>query len=300
MKYVNILMAVASEYWAIQSEKLEQIVAFLALQAAGDKLSAEEIEARISRQTQRDVARREGTVAVLPLRGVIANRMSLMSDISGGTSTEGFGRAFDMAMADDAVKAIVLDVDTPGGVVSGTDELAAKIFAARGAKPIVAHVNSTAASAGYWIASAADEMVLNPSAEVGSIGVLGIYEDVSAALEKAGVRKTIISAGKYKAEGSPFSPMSEEAIAHRQARVDHYYDVFVRRVASNRNVSLSAVREGFGMGRTVTAAAAVSEKMADSIATLEETLNRFGASAAPAASRRPVARERRALALLDL
>lgn len=300
MKYVNILMAVASEYWAIQSEKLEQIVAFLALQAAGDKLSAEEIEARISRQTQRDVARREGTVAVLPLRGVIANRMSLMSDISGGTSTEGFGRAFDMAMADDAVKAIVLDVDTPGGVVSGTDELAAKIFAARGAKPIVAHVNSTAASAGYWIASAADEMVLNPSAEVGSIGVLGIYEDVSAALEKAGVRKTIISAGKYKAEGSPFSPMSEEAIAHRQARVDHYYDVFVRRVASNRNVSLSAVREGFGMGRTVTAAAAVSEKMADSIATLEETLNRFGASATPAPSRRPVARERRALALLDL
>lgn len=300
MKYANILMAVASEYWAIQPEKLEQIVAFLALQASGDKLSAEEIEARISKQAQRDVARREGAVAVLPLRGVIANRMSLMSDISGGTSSEGFGRAFDLAMADDGVKAVVLDVDTPGGVVSGTDELAGKIFAARGRKPIVAHVNATAASAGYWIASAADEMVLNPSAEVGSIGVLGIYEDVSAALEKAGVRKTIISAGKYKAEGSPFSPMSEEAIAHRQSRVDHYYDAFVRRVASNRGVSLAAVREGFGQGRTVTAQAAIGEKMADSIATLDETLNRFGASAAPTSARRPVAREKRALALAAL
>lgn len=297
MKYANILMAVASEYWAIQPEKLEQIVAFLALQAAGDKLSASELEARLTKQVQRDVARRDGAVAILPLRGVIANRMSLMNDISGGTSSEGFGRAFDAAVADSDVKAIVLDVDTPGGVVSGADELSAKIFAARGTKPIVAHVNATAASAGYWIATAADEMVLSPSAEVGSIGVLGIYEDVSAALEMAGVRKTIISAGKYKAEGSPFSPMSEEAAAHRQSRVDHYYDVFVRRVASNRNVSLAAVREGFGMGRTVTAEAAIGERMADSIATLEETLNRFGATAAPAPSRRPLQREKRALAL---
>lgn len=297
MKYANILMAVASECWAIQPEKLEQIVAFLALQAAGDKLSAEDIEARITKQAQRDVARRDGAVAILPLRGVIANRMNLMSDISGGTSSEGFGRAFDAAVAASDVKAIVLDVDTPGGVVSGTDELAAKIFAARGTKPIIAHVNATAASAGYWIASAADEMVLNPSAEVGSIGVLGVYEDVSAALERAGVRKTIISAGKYKAEGSPFAPMSEEALAHRQSRVDHYYDAFVRRVAANRNVSLAAVREGFGQGRTVTAEAAIGEKMADSIATLEATLNRFGASAAPQPSRRPVQREKRALAL---
>ncbi|PZQ79295.1 MAG: peptidase S49 [Ancylobacter novellus] len=296
MKYANILMAVANEYWAIQPEKLEQIVAFLSLQAAGDKLSAEEIEARISKQAERDVARSEGSVAVLSLRGVIANRMSMMSDISGGTSSEGFGRAFDAAVADSSVKAIIIDTDTPGGVVSGADELSSKIFAARGTKPIIAHVNATNASAGYWITSAADEIVLSPSAEVGSIGVLGVYEDVSAALEKAGIRKTIISAGKYKAEGAPFAPMSEEAIAHRQGRVDHYYDVFVRRVAANRGVSLATVREGFGLGRTVTAQAAVGEKMADSIATLEDTLNRFGATSA-AVARRPLQREKRALAL---
>lgn len=281
MKYAHILLAVASEFWAIDAQKLDQIVAFLVMQADGEKLSAEQIEARISKQAERDVARREGAVAVLPLRGVIANRMNMMSDISGGTSSEGFGRMFDAAVADDGVKAIVIDVDSPGGVVSGTDELSSKIFAARGKKPIVAHVNAMAASAAYWIATAADEMALSPSAEVGSIGVVGVHDDISAALEKAGVKKTIISAGKYKAEGAPFMPLGEEALAHRQERVNAYYDQFVRAVARNRGASLSAVRDGFGQGRMVMAADAVAAGMADRIATLDETIARFGPTAHP-------------------
>jgi len=300
MRYAHILLAVASEIWAIDEFKLDQIVAFLALQASGEKLSAEELQARISRQAERDVARREGAVAILPLRGVIANRMNMMSEISGGTSTEQFGRMFDAAVVDAGVKAIVIDVDSPGGVVSGTDELSSKIFAARGSKPIVSHVNPTAASAAYWIATAADEMVLNPSAEVGSIGVMGVHDDVSAALEKIGVKKTLIKAGKYKGEGAPFLPLSEEAIAHRQKQVDAYYDAFVRAVARNRNVSLSAVRDGFGQGRMVMASEAVSQGMADSIATLEETIARLGGTAEPSAQRRrtfATAREKRALAI---
>lgn len=300
MKYAHILLAVASEIWAIDEFKLDQIVAFLALQAEGQKLSSEELQARIGRQAERDVARREGAVAVLPLRGVIANRMNLMSDISGGTSSEGFGRMFDAAVADDQVKAIIIDVDSPGGVVSGTDELSSKIFAARGRKPIVAHVNPVAASAAYWIGTAADEMVLNPSAEVGSIGVMGVHDDISAALEKAGVKRTLMKAGEFKAEMAPFLPLSEEARKHQQERIDAYHEQFVRAVARNRNVSLATVRENFGKGRMVMASDAVQRGMADKIATLEETLARFGVAATPpAASRKSfaAARERRALAL---
>ncbi|HTV69798.1 MAG TPA: S49 family peptidase [Rhizobiaceae bacterium] len=298
MKYAHILLAVASEVWAIAPEKLDQIVAFLVLQAEGEKLPRAEVEARISKQREQEIARAEGQVAVLPLRGVIANRMNMMSDISGGTSSEGFGRMFDAAMADDAVKAIIIDVDSPGGVVSGTDELSAKIYAARsngiaGRKPIVAHVNSLAASAAYWIATAADEVILNPSAEVGSIGVMMVHDDVSGALEKMGVKKTLIAAGKFKGEGAPYFPLSEEALAHRQARADAYYDQFVRAVARNMNVSHATVREGFGQGRTVMAQAAVSEGMARSIGTLEETIARFS-RAAP--RRTATQRERRALA----
>jgi signal peptide peptidase SppA len=294
MRYAHILLAVAAEIWALDPQKLDQVVAFLALQAAGEKLP-DDMVARITRKTEQAVARQEGNVAVLPLRGVIANRMNMMSDISGGTSSEGFGRLFDAAVVDDAVKAIILDVDSPGGAVSGTDELSGRIFAARGRKPIVAHVNATAASAAYWIATAADEMVLAPSAEVGSIGVYGVHDDLSGALEKMGVKKTIISAGEFKAEGNPFGPLSEEAIAHRQARVNAYNDQFIKTVARNRGVSQSAVREGFGKGRMVMAQAAIDAGMADSIATLDETIGRF--VGAPPKRKLASAREKRALAL---
>lgn len=297
MRYAHILLAVASEFWAIDEFKLDQIVAFLALQAAGDKLSAEQIQARITKQTERDVARREGAVALLPLRGVIANRANMMSDISGGTSSESVGRAFDAFVKSEEVKAIIIDIDSPGGVVSGTDELSSKIFAARGTKPIIAHVNATAASAAYWIATAADEIVLTPSGEVGSIGILSVHDDISAALEKAGVKKTLIASGKYKGEGAPFEPLSADARAHRQERADAYRDRFERRVAANRGVSLATVREGFGQGRMVMADAAIAQGMADKIATLDETLARFGvmAGSAPAKRTFAVQREKRAL-----
>ena len=296
MKYAHILLAVASEIWAIDPDKLDQIVAFLALQASGEKLSAEEVEARITRQAERDVQRQDGSVAILPLRGVIANRMNMMSEISGGTSSESFGKMFDMAIADSGVKAVVVDVESPGGVVTGADELSSRIFAARGKKPIIAHVNGYAASAAYWIASAADEIVLTSSGQVGSIGIIGVHDDVSAALEKMGVKKTIISAGKYKAEGSQFGPLSDEARKHRQQEADSYYDDFVRAVARNRGVSLSAVRDGFGQGRMVRAEAAIAEGMADKIASLDETIARFTGQSAP---RRKLAaeREKRALTL---
>lgn len=297
MKYAHILLAVAAEIWAIDPDKMDQIVAFLALQASGDKLSAEEVEARISRQNERDVQRREGNVAILPMRGVISNRMNMMSEISGGTSSEKFGRIFDAAVADSGVKAIILDVESPGGVVAGTDELSAKIFAARGSKPIIAHVNGYAASAAYWIATAADEIVLTSSGQVGSIGVVGVHDDVSAALEKMGVKKTIISSGKYKSEGNPFEPLSDKARAHRQQQADSYYEDFVRAVARNRGVSLTAVREGFGQGRMVRAEAAIAERMADRIASIEETVARFSGAVAAPGRKLAAAREKRALAL---
>ncbi|CAH1670702.1 MULTISPECIES: S49 family peptidase [unclassified Chelatococcus] len=306
MKYAHIIMAVAGEVWAIDGIKMQEIVAFLAAQASGEKFSAEEVEARIGKSQERDLARREGSVAVLPLRGVIANRMSLMGDISGGASNEALSRQFQALVADDTVKAIVLDVDSPGGAVAGTDELSAQIFSARGIKPVVAHVNATAASAAYWIATAADEVVVTPSGAVGSIGVFGVHDDISAALEKMGVRKTIVSAGRYKTEGNPFSPLEGAALEAMQARVDESYEAFVAAVARNRGASVKRVREGFGQGRMVSAQEAVAQGMADRVATLEETLRRFGASqftpppSAAAPRRRSFAfeREKRALDLI--
>lgn len=298
MKYAHILTAVTEERWALREDKLQAILDFLEAQASGVKFSAEEIEARVTNQRAREVARSEGAVAIIPVRGVIANRVSMLDDFSGGTSAEGLSLSISAALRDEGVKAIVLDVDSPGGAVSGSDELSSLIFGARGSKPIVAQVDATAASAAYWIASAADEVVVTPTGMVGSIGVFGVHDDVSAALEKMGVKKTLVKAGKFKTDGNPYEPLDDDTKARMQARVDEAYDMFVRAVARNRNVSLSAVTDGFGQGDIVTAQKALAEGMVDRIGTMEETLQRFGATSNKPPARRAFATQREKRALL--
>ena len=299
MRYPHILAALASEIWAMQPEKLLAIIDLMAMQADGVKFGAEEIEARIAPQTASAIARKEGAVAIVPLRGIISPRVSLTpnSSTGGGATAEGFSNMIDQMAGDDGVKAIVVDADTPGGNVLMVDEAAASIAAATERKPVIVQVNGNLASAGYWIGAAGSEIVMSPSAQAGAIGVRTAYDDVTAALEKQGVAREIISAGKYKGEGL-LGPLSDEARAHTQSMVDGYYSMFVDRVAKGRNVSTDAVRNGFGQGRMVRAADAVREGMADRIATMNQTLARFGAGPeAPRQKKFAAQREKRALAL---
>jgi signal peptide peptidase SppA len=222
-------------------------------------------------------ASRRGTVAVLPVYGTITQKGGGLLDslMGSGTSTERFGAMFSQVMADDTVKAVVLDVDSPGGSVFGVPELADTIFKARGSKPIIAVANSLAASAAYWLASQADQIIVSPSSEVGSIGVYALHEDISKMAEDMGVKVTLISAGQYKTEGNEFEPLSDEARTAIQSRVDDYYGMFVKAVARGRGVSETAVRGGFGEGRVVGAVEAVKLGMADKVGTLADTLKRF-------------------------
>ena len=165
--------------------------------------------------------------------------------------------------------------DTPGGMVEGTTEFAAEVRRAREQKPVVAVANFVAASAGYWIAASATEVVAAPSAKVGSIGVFALHADRSKALEAEGVTRTVISAGKHKVEGNELGPLSDEARATAQARVDEAYGQFVADVATGRGVSVSAVRDGFGEGKIVSANDALKLGMVDRIATLDETIARL-------------------------
>ena len=297
MKYPYILAAFASEYWAMEEAKLLAIVDLLAMQAEGTKLTAQEIEARIAPQTAAAVARKEGAVAIVPLRGIISPRASMVpnSSSSGGTTAETFTTQIEQMAADDGVKAIIIDADTPGGNVLGGDEASAAVAAVKGIKPIIVQVNGNLASLGYWIGCSADEIVMTPSSQAGAIGVRTAYDDLSEKMAKDGVAREIIAAGKYKGEGL-LGPLSDETRAYMQSRIDDYYGMFVDRVAAGRGVPVSKVRDGFGQGRMLGAAAAVREGMADRIGTMNDTLARFGA--APVAPRPgPSARSRRAQAL---
>jgi signal peptide peptidase SppA len=211
-------------------------------------------------------------VAVLPLFGTIFPRANLFTDISGATSTEMFGKRFNELCCDPSVGAIVIDVDSPGGQVPGVAELSAKIFEARGCKPIVAVANYLMASAAYWIGTAADRVVVSPSAQVGSIGVFAMHEDISMAMEMEGVKVSLISDGKYKTEGNPYEPLSQGARDAIQASVSLVYERFIGAVANNRGVDAATVRSGFGEGRCVSADEAVAMGMADEVGTLEDVI----------------------------
>jgi signal peptide peptidase SppA len=155
-------------------------------------------------------------------------------------------------------------------------ELAQEIFEARQRKPIIAVCNAMACSAAYWLASAASEVICTPSGQCGSIGVYMMHVDESDALEKHGIKVTIIKAGKYKAEGMRSEPLSTEAHDAFQGMVNDYYGMFVKGVARNRGVSQVSVREGYGQGRTLLANAAVKANLADRTSTLDEVLGGLG------------------------
>ena len=272
--YAHLAAFFYSEVWAVQLPKLEAMRAALEFLRTGNRYSAEEVASIMAARPAQ--AQPLPSVAVLPLYGVISHRANLVNEASGGTSVQQFTKVFRQAAADPSIGAIVLDVDSPGGSVSGVPELAAEIRAARAQKPILAVANSLAASAAYWLGAQASESYVIPSGEVGSIGVYAMHQDESGFYDKAGVKTTLVSAGKYKTEGSPFEPLSEDGRDYLQGRVDDYYSMFVRDVAEGRGVEADLVRSGWGEGRVLGAQQAKAEGMVDDIATLDEVIQRAG------------------------
>jgi capsid assembly protease len=272
-KYPNVVRAFSAQTWAMEPLKLAAIIEVIQARMTGGYIPADVIaEHKAAAAARRSQTPASGAVAVIPVYGTISQRMGMMSEMSGGASTEQIGAQIDAALANPQVSAIVLDIDSPGGSVSGVPELAAKIKAARGQKPIIAVANSLMASAAYWIGSAADEIVASPSADVGSIGVYQAHLDASAALEAEGLKYTLISAGKHKVDANPYEALSDEAREHLQAGVDEWYGAFVNAVASHRGVSAKDVRTGYGEGRVLTAKAAKAAGMVDRVATLDDVL----------------------------
>lgn len=294
MRHATLIRAFYDAEWAILPDKLLAIEAMLLAAANGETLTEEQIEAKTAGRPKR-TKKIDGKVAVVPVFGTITHRANMMNDISGGTSIDGLAAAFDEAMNREDIGAVLLDIDSPGGSVRGVPELADKIFSGRGIKPIIAQANSMAASAAYWIGTAADELVITPSGDVGSIGVLSMHTDQSKMDETIGVKRTLITAGKKKAEGNPYAPLDDDAREEIQRRVDAYYEQFVGAVARGRGVSRKKVESDFGQGRMFGAKEAVELGMADRVATLEETLARLGAGRSAGPSAEAVTEEQHAL-----
>ncbi len=284
MKHELLLAEFLATPWALMPERLNAVAAVLArwsqsAPASMDVLAGIDADkvAREARRQQNATAVSGGGIAVLPLYGVVTQRGNMVDDVSGpgSVSTQKFAASLRQALADESVRQILIDIDSPGGSVYGVAELADEIVAARAKKPIIAIANSLAASAAYWIGCSASEFYVTPGGEVGSIGVWQAHFDYSQALATEGVTPTLISAGKYKVEGNPYAPLDAEAQAFMQSRVDDYYLAFCKGVAKGRCVPISQVRNGMGQGRVLGAEAAIDQCMADGVVTFDDIVRKL-------------------------
>jgi signal peptide peptidase SppA len=279
---IDRVVAFALEHpWALTAEMRALIGELLARRLVGQRATEEEISAAVGARRQKVGA--SGGIAVIPIHGVISPRMNMLSEMSGGATCDGISADLSEALAT-SPRAIVLDIDSPGGNVAGGHELAREVLAARAKVPVIAQSNHLMGSLAYWIGSCATEIVASPSSLVGSVGVYTLYNDISAALDQMGIKRTLIAGGgAYKGEGADGGPLSEEALAHRKAIVGGFADQFLADVAAGRGVEVGIVRETYGQGRVFRAPEALRVGMVNRIGTLHETIARLGGSvAAPA------------------
>ncbi|HEX5013005.1 MAG TPA: S49 family peptidase, partial [Candidatus Limnocylindrales bacterium] len=255
---------IITEVWAIQPAVLAQIRAYLAGDAS--------LRAALARPPDNEPPKTQALIGVVPIHGVIEHRSSWLMEIFGGASVETISAQLRAAVADPDVRAVVLDIDSPGGSVAGITELAEEIRAARKVKRVYAVANTTMASAAFWLGAQASAVYATPSAQVGSIGIFGVHMDFSRALDAEGITATVFTAGEHKAEESPYQPLTDDAKAEIQARTDAYYDQFIGDVAKGRGVTAAKVKADYGQGRVLMPAAALEAGMIDGIETFDDVL----------------------------
>ena len=270
--------------WAILPAKLEEIHAFIDSRLAG--FDPPEIAVGKSGNRAGDAYDIVDGVAVIPVYGTLMKRANLFTQTSGGTSYQLLRRDIAQAVDDPAVRAILLDFDSPGGTVDGVTATADLIVSARNAKPVHAFAEGLVTSAAQWLASAASETTVGPETMAGSIGVVMTHYDRSAADALKGVKRTEITAGRYKRMGTDAEPLNDEARAYLQSQADTYYGLFLDAVARNRGVDAEQAL-AMADGRLFIGQQAVDVGLVDRVGSRQQALER-AARANPKPSRKGV------------
>lgn len=292
---MNALAYVQSQPWMIVPEYLELIVSIASRERDLETIAlgiAEATEKREERESSpaalamkkgeplgdnKRVRVRDG-VAILEVIGPIVRHAGFFSDISGATSTDTLARNFGQALNAPGVNSILLFIDSPGGEAFGIGEFAAMISERAIDKPVTAYIGGYGASAAYYIAAAADEVVIDSSAMVGSIGTVMEATDYTKAYESRGIKKhTFVSQQSPKKRPKMGT---ESGDAQLQQLVDDMAQVFVEDVARFRGVSVDKVLADFGQGGMMVGRAAVTAGLADRTGNFESVLSEMAAGRA--------------------
>lgn len=281
----RVAARIFGEPLAIDRGKLDVI-----LTAIGPRLQGQPLPGDEDARAQRDALNVDADgIATIDISGTLVCKASGMDALSGLTSYADVAAEYSAALSDARVRGILLTLDSPGGEVLGMLELADLMYSARGRKPVCAAVDC-AASAAYLLASCADRIVVSRTGITGSVGIIALHLDESAADAQAGLKYTAVYAGDRKNDGNPHEPLTPEARGGMQDRVDKVYEMFVDAVARNRGMGQQAVRDtqaAIYMGQD-----GVDKGLADEVGCFEDArcalLGCLGNAAAFAAKRRGV------------
>ena len=253
----NIAARLLNEPLLIHPDKAETITAFF-LRRQGVEVNVANVasfinEPKASVLRERQMVERsyepflfdqETGIAIIEIKGSLAHKKGFIGASSGVMGYDGISAAFNAAVEAPDVKGIIFDIHSGGGEVAGAFQLADRIAAARGIKPMIALADEMAFSAAYLIAAAADEIWLAAdTAHVGSVGVVMVHFSMEEMLANEGVKPTIIQAGAQKADGNPYKDLPEDVRDRFQGTIDAIHTEFVTRVAAWRGLTDAAVRK---------------------------------------------------------
>lgn len=228
--------------WAMEEGYLNKAFDVLLRHESGVRLTRAEILEVTGevKKKQADYALSPSGVATICCHGIISKRASMFDDVSSGagTSCEKLRSCFEQAVTDKDCKSIVLDVDSPGGSVDGVADLCDYIHSCRGKKPTTCFASGMICSAAYFIGSACDKICVSQDCLGGSIGVYTVKTDYSEALKEAGIKKVLITSGRFKGIGEPGLPVTQDVVSEMQAVVDEHKANFVEATARNRGMKI--------------------------------------------------------------
>jgi len=260
--------------WAIIPEKLEAFI--FSFSAKIDRSNPGKVEETFPSELGLFTGygyKTIGNVAVFSVEGIIQKNFSIEGHLwEGMVSTLMLQKGIQDALENPEINSIVLNIDSPGGTVGGTKELADYIYDAKSQKPFYSFANGLMASAAYYIGSAANEIYAFDTSYIGSIGVYRPHVNAQKFYESMGLEITLIHAGKEKVVGNPYSKLSDEDKKIIQTEVNDQYTLFVDSVARNRGVSSDEVLTNMADGKIFIAQKAAESGLIDGIGTLEEVI----------------------------
>lgn len=253
----------ATKQWALEGDFLERMVS-VALREGFEPIGA--LEAKNGRKLSQITEVRNG-VAIIHVNGVISRYANLFHAVCGGVSTEVLAKEFTSAVNESSIKAVILNIDSPGGEANGIHELGEMIHSARSKKPIHAYVGGNGCSAAYWIATSCDRVTLDATALVGSIGTVVSF--IKRPDSEGTKRFEFVSSQSPNKRLDPESEQGQTAI---QKQLDAMADVFISRVARNMNVTKDKVKNDFGQGGVLIGQDAIDAGMAHELGSLESLI----------------------------